>query len=163
MGFFGETRSELRAVVADLRGRIDSLERELLDISNFTIPGKEEEIRDREKLITIKDTLLGERSGEVDHLREQVRKLQDSLLAVQHPEAYRQVKDDELAAGETESLANSMNEEERKAAEEKAEFVKQYFEESEKPLFTDPEDMMDKLARVVGIPQPSPVHDNEES
>jgi uncharacterized coiled-coil protein SlyX len=121
-----------------------------------------EKILELEKQNAVKDQLLENKVEEVAHLRKQVDKLQDSLLAVQHPDAYRELKNDEILLQEPpEPTEEEMEYRNRKG--EEAKILKEYLDSSEGPLFKDADEMMDSLVRIVGVPEPGSIHDNDES
>lgn len=113
-----------------------------------------------EKDLAVKNELLSQKGEEIEHLRKQVDRLQNAVLAVHHPEAYRSVRDDEFAA---EAAIEPIGEEKRKETKEENDIIKNHIENMEGPLFKDVEDMMDLLGKRVGIPVESSVHDNDES
>ena len=114
-----------------------------------------------EKQVAVKDELLGQKTGEVDHLRKQVERLQDAVLAVQHPTAYRQLKDDEYAAAEPEGgfLELSAEQQQRQDVHQK------YLQQIEEPTFIDADDMIEglKFLSGKGSLESKSVHGNDES
>jgi hypothetical protein len=113
-----------------------------------------------EKQVAVKDNLLNQKTEEVEHLRKQVDRLQDAVLAVQHPEAYRQLKDDEYLSEHPEGYLEASEE-----AKQKQEYFNRYLEEVENPTFTDVSDMLDSLKFLSGSSnlKSKSLHGNEES
>ena len=120
-----------------------------------------------EKQVAVKDELLNQKMEEVSHLREQVNKLQDAFLAVQHPTAYRQLRDDQFAAN-----ADYIREPDKDAKAIKW-AVGKYLDGIEKATFMDADDMIEKLSWISGSkaleehshlgPGKKSLHDNSES
>ncbi len=100
-----------------------------------------------------------EQKEQIDKLQGQVERLQDSLMAASHPEAYRQVKDDQYM--------DSLPEEPREGEEEQRERMriqKEFIDNLEGPTFRDADDVMEMLTRSVGTQVATePIHPNEES
>jgi hypothetical protein len=96
--------------------------------------------------------------GEIEYLRAQVAKLTEALVAKESPIAYGQMKADQAAAE-----ADPVNAEELARMRERDEFAMRYAARIEEPFFTDPEDMISKLTKIVGAPVASSLHGNKES
>lgn len=113
-----------------------------------------------EKQVAVKDELLNQKTAEVEHLRKQVDRLQDAVLAVQHPEAYRELKDDEYLSTHSEGYLEASDE-----AKKKQEYFNRYLEEVENPTFSTVDDMLDSLKFLSGSSnlKSKSLHDNDES
>lgn len=98
-------------------------------------------------------------------LRGQVSKLQEALYAKESPVAYDQMRMDRMAA-EYEDPSDQLSEQEIERRRKKMDLTRRYIQSIEEPLFSDAEDMIEKLTRI-GTPG-SPLtggslHGNDES
>jgi len=100
---------------------------------------------------------------EIAELKKQLHYTQDALVAKESPEAYRDKKWEQDQAA-----LEEITPEQKKRREEmvkRAQIASQYIAEMEKPLFKDPEDMIEQLRRQLGVPMmdTAPLHENSES
>lgn len=116
-----------------------------------------------EKDLAVKEELLTRSNSEVDHLRQQVNRLQDAIIAVQHPEAYRELKDDQLLEEGDVGLESLGTPEERTKLTREAEVQRRYMEMVEGPTFRDADELYHDLGRMIGTPENESIHDNSES
>lgn len=121
-------------------------------------------ILELEKQVAIKDELLNQKSTEVDYLRKRMETLQDAIIAIEHPTAYRQLKDDQFAA-QADLNAEPVDPEKRKEIENVRKINQDWINGLEDPLFRDADDMMSMLSRRTGISDSTDVsvHGNDES
>ena len=98
--------------------------------------------------------------AEKDELKEQVRRLQDALIAATAPEAYRDRKIEEA-----EAAREPLTPEEQEKIRIQKEFTKQYLNSLEKPTFTSGEDLDDMLLASLArnAKPPGSLHGNSES
>jgi hypothetical protein len=106
----------------------------------------------------VKAELLGE---EVERLRAQVDRLQEALVAATAPRAYAAIQQDK--ANQLELTMTPAQEKARKDKEEENNFLKDYLENMEKPIFQDADDLVSSLGKLIGVTQPEPLHSNSEN
>ena len=84
---------------------------------------------------------------EVERMHAQVDKLQEALVAATSPKAYDQMQYDK------ENSSVNIAEESKKFARSKEEerIISKYLEDIEKPTFTDADDLIASLGRVIGV------------
>jgi hypothetical protein len=88
---------------------------------------------------------------ENQHLRKQVEKLQEALIAKESPLAYRDLKADQAAVSEPQQDRNI-----------DIRLVSEFMAAREKDLFVDVDDLVSALGQLGGAPQAAPVGDGEE-
>ena len=106
----------------------------------------------------VKAELLQE---ENDRLRAQVDRLQEALVAATAPKAY-----DSMQRDKVNQLELTPTPEQLKAHQDKNEednFLRKYLEDMEKPTFTDGDDLIGSLGKLVGVASPEPFHSNSEN
>lgn len=99
--------------------------------------------------------------GIVADLRAQVDRLQESLVAVAAPKAYDSIQRDKTNQLELTPTAAQLEAREEKTKEQN--FVRNYLENMEKPVFEDADDLISSLGKLVGVAPPEPVHSNLEN
>lgn len=111
----------------------------------------------KEQINMLKDTIASIRQDNI-RLSDQVFRLQDGLMAVRAPEAYRDFRNDMTPVAE-------IPEEERKNLQLKSDLTKAYFNSLEQPLFKSASDMEEILAPSIfgDIDKTESVHGNSES
>lgn len=94
-------------------------------------------------------------------LQAQVMHLQEALVAREAPVVYEDMRAKEAEAAQVELPPEMQKiiDHERKVQE----LMKQHAEWEEQPLFSDADDMMDKLAGAIGPPEAESVHGDSES
>jgi len=106
----------------------------------------------------VKAELLQE---ENNRLHVQVDRLQEALVAATAPRAYDAIQRDK--ANQLELTLTPAQEKLKKDKEEEQEFLKDYLENMEKPVFADADDLISSLSKLIGITTPEPMHSNLES
>ncbi len=143
---------KLRARIDEQQATIDELGARL---TTLTDKGSALEVQ-----VAVKEGLLQQRLEEVQHLRSQVERLQDAYLAVQHPVAYRQVKEDQYDAQNPQ-----VDETFSKESRQRKEWQDKYLDSLEGPIFDSADQMIETL-QMVDAPrtiEPKSVHGNNES
>jgi predicted nucleic acid-binding Zn-ribbon protein len=143
---------KLRARIDEQQATIDELGARL---TTLTDKASASEIQ-----VAVKEGLLEQRLEEVKHLRSQVERLQDAYLAVQHPVAYRQVKEDQYDAQNPQ-----VDETFSKESRQRKEWQDKYLDSLEGPIFDSADQMIETL-QMVDAPrtiEPKSVHGNTES
>lgn len=107
---------------------------------------------------------LEERKEEILDLRKQLKYTQEALIAKESPEAYKIQKYEEEMANNQNSLTKEEIKQ-RKKLIETTKIAGDYINEIENPLFKDPDDMIQGLTRIVGVPlsEDYSLHGNDES
>ena len=152
MALFGRKKAELRARIEEQQASLDELGARLTSLT--------EKASALEVQVAIKEGLLGQKQEEVLHLRTQVDRLQDAYLAVQHPVAYKQVKEDQYDANYPD-----MDETFSKESRQRKEWQDKYLDSLEGPIFNSADEMIETL-QMVGAPrtvESKSVHGNTES
>ena len=102
----------------------------------------------------------GELKAEKAQLQERISALQDSLVAIQSPQAYRAIQDDKLAqqwdAQAEKAWKDPVSPNELNA-------YKEYTRIMEGPTLRTADDLFALLRRSQGVPSPGPLHDPKES
>jgi hypothetical protein len=115
--------------------------------------------------------MIARYQADVDHcreenayLRKQVEKLQEALFARESPQAYAQMKMDEVALDDDHK---EMSEEELKRRKVESEILTRRMYNTEKSFLEiyeeDPEALTTALLRQIGAPVPQSLHKNDES
>ncbi len=110
--------------------------------------------------IDIYEKLIEEQRSTIEHLREQINRTQEALIATQHPIAYRHLKDDEAAAQAPE-IPEVFSAESR----QRKDWQDKYLDSLEGPIFNSADEMIETL-KMVGAPktiEPKSLHGNSES
>ena len=106
----------------------------------------------------VKAELLQE---ENDRLRAQVDRLQEALVAATAPKAYDSMQRDKANQLELTPTAEQLKAQQDKNEEDN--FLRKYLEDMEKPTFTDGDDLIGSLGKLVGVASPEPMHSNSEN
>jgi phage shock protein A len=123
--------------------------------------------KDYEELVGVyKDTinnlreLIEDLKKDKKTLQEQVFKLQDGLMAVRAPEAYRDHRADLSMLDDS-----PVSEEARERRRIHTEVTQKYLDGMESPLFTGAEEMLEGLTNIVlkDAGETEPLHENDES
>jgi regulator of replication initiation timing len=121
--------------------------------------------RDYDEMLTVYKDQIGMLKETIGTLREenhrlsqQVFKLQDGLMAVRAPEAYRDYRNDMIPEV-------VMPEEEKAKLQQNADLMKRYLNNIEQPLFRSASDMEEILAPTLfgNVNKTESIHDNSES
>lgn len=99
---------------------------------------------------------LSESQKEKEELRKQNFDLQNALMSIRAPEAYRDMKRDN-------SPYEELSHEEKVRQKALSEMLPKHLNNIEKRLFETPEDMMAALSSAIEPPRPQSLHDNSES
>jgi len=106
----------------------------------------------------VKAELLQE---ENDRLRAQVDRLQEALVAATAPKAYDSMQRDK--ANQLELTPTPAQEKAQQERTEEQQFLKDYLENMEKPVFEDADDLIGSLGKLIGVSNPEPMHSNSEN
>jgi len=109
--------------------------------------------------LAVKNELLSEKSQDVIYLRKQVDRLQNALLAIEHPQTYQTLKDDQFIEDNPDIEETEADVKRR----EEAAIMNNYMQQMENPTFRDADDMYDMLGGRIGPPQAEPLHHDNES
>ena len=152
MAIFGRKKAKLQTLIDENQSTIDELGARLTTIT--------ERNSGLEVQVAVKEGLLQQRLEEVKHLRDQVDRLQDAYLAVQHPVAYKQVKEDQYDANYPD-----MDETFSKESRQRKQWQDKYLDSLEGPIFNSAEEMIETLQMVGAAKtiEPKSVHGNTES
>lgn len=117
------------------------------------------------------DPLLKSYKEQIDRLERHIEKLESqndtlirALMSAKSPEAYNDLRSDEMSMREEDSISPDEKAKRNLMADTQAKFL----EGLERPLFTDPHDFENYLNKKVGPPdpedlQPESIHQNSES
>ncbi len=152
MAIFGRKKAKLQVLIDEHQATIDELGARLTTIT--------ERNSGLEVQVAVKEGLLEQRLEEVKHLRDQVDRLQDAYLAVQHPVAYKQVKEDQYDANYPD-----IDETFSKESRQRKQWQDKYLDSLEGPIFNSADEMIETLQMVDAprIVESKSVHGNTES
>lgn len=112
----------------------------------------------KDQVETYKELLTKEREDK-QNLQEQVLRLQDALVNIRAPEAYRDQQNDKF-------VDEPVDDEYKRKARLYSSVTEKYINGLEDPMFKDADDMIDMLESVAlqnGPKEPDSLHENSES
>src|SRR3970040_1997212 len=104
-----------------------------------------------DQFVSLMTAQLEQLKDENQHLRKQVEKLQEALIAKESPLAYRDLKADQAAVKDPDQDRNAQTR-----------LVQDFMSAREKDLFVDVDDLISALGQLGGAPQAAPVGDGQE-